>query len=123
MCTNYEENVVELVWLFCITIFMITKNTKSAFLRERKRNLTQYNLEEMKILNQMLLALFIVADFALLLFFTNNTFPWTALLGSGIGLSIIVLCWTGKKHTFFIASILVFTTLFSIVYNWQSIVH
>ena len=108
--------------LFCITIFLITKNTKSAFLRERKRNLTQYNLEEMKILNQMLLALFIVADFALFLFFTNNGFPWFALLGSGIGLSIIVLCWTGNKHTYFIASLLVFTTLFSIVYNWQSIV-
>ncbi|PZX03975.1 hypothetical protein C7437_105172 [Psychrobacillus insolitus] len=85
--------------------------------------MTQYNLEEMKILNQMLLALFIVADFALFLFFTNNAFPWFALLGSGIGLSIIVLCWTGNKHTYFIASLLVFTALFSIVYNWQSIVH
>lgn len=85
--------------------------------------MTQYNIEEMKMLNQVFFALFIVADFALCLFFYNNPFPWFALLGFGIGLAIIVLCWTGKKHTYFIASLLVFTIVFSIVYNWHSIVH
>jgi hypothetical protein len=84
---------------------------------------SQYNLEELKILNQVFLALFIVADFALGLFFYKNAFPWFALLGSGIGLAIIVLCWTGKKHTYFIASLLVCTVLFSLVYNWNAIVH
>lgn len=85
--------------------------------------MTQYNLEELKMLNQVFLALFIVADFALYLFFVHDTFPWFALLGFGIGLAIIVLCWTGKKHMQFIASMLVFTMLFSIVYNWHSIFH
>ena len=85
--------------------------------------MTQYNLEELKMLNQVFLALFIVADFALYLFFVHDTFPWFALLGFGIGLAIIVLCWTGKKHMQFIASLLVFTMLFSIVYNWHSIFH
>jgi len=84
---------------------------------------TQYNLEELKMLNQVFLALFIVADFALYLFFVHNTFPWFALLGFGIGLAIIVLCWTGKKYMQFIASLLVFTMLFSVVYNWHSIFH
>ncbi|MEK3952165.1 MULTISPECIES: hypothetical protein [Psychrobacillus] len=85
--------------------------------------MTQYNLEELRMLNQVLLALFIVADFALLLFFYNSPFPWFALLGSGIGLAIIVLCWTGRKHTIFIASLLTFSVLHTIVYNWSSIVH
>ncbi|MFJ7972109.1 hypothetical protein [Psychrobacillus sp. NPDC096389] len=85
--------------------------------------MTQYNLEELKMLNQVLFALFLVADFALFLFFTNNIFPWFALLGTGIGLAIIVLCWTEKKYTYFIATLLVFTAIFSIVYNWHSIVH
>lgn len=85
--------------------------------------MTQYNLEELKMLNQVFLALFIVADFALYLFFVHNTFPWFALLGFGIGLAIIVLCWTGKKYMQFIASLLVFTMLFSVVYNWHSIFH
>ncbi|QUG40170.1 hypothetical protein KD050_12700 [Psychrobacillus sp. INOP01] len=85
--------------------------------------MTQYNIEELRMLNQVLLALFIVADFALLLFFNNSPFPWFALLGSGIGLSIIVLCWTGRKHAIFIASLLVFSVFHTIIYNWSSIVH
>ncbi|QUG42988.1 hypothetical protein KD050_07045 [Psychrobacillus sp. INOP01] len=85
--------------------------------------MTQYNLEELKILNQFLFALFIVADFALFLHFNNTVFPWFALFGAGIGLSIIVACWTGKKYLCFIAALLVSTAVFSIVYNWQAIVH
>lgn len=85
--------------------------------------MTQYNLEELKLLNQFLFALFIVADFALFLHFTNNIFPWFALIGAAIGLSIIVGCWTGKKYILFIVALLVSTTIFSIVYNWQAIVH
>lgn len=85
--------------------------------------MTQYNLEELKLLNQVFFALFIVADFALFLFFYSNEFPWFSLLGAGIGLFIIVLCWTGKKYTYFLASLLVFTAVFSIVYNWHAIVH
>lgn len=83
--------------------------------------MSQYNLEELKILNQVLFALFIVADFALFLYFTSNTFPWFALLGAGIGLAIIVLCWTGTKHMYFIASLLVSSAVFSLVYNWTTI--
>lgn len=85
--------------------------------------MTQYNREELQILNQVFLALFLVADFALSLFFFQNTFPWFSLLGAGVGLAIIVLCWTGKKYTYFIASLLVCTLLFSLVYNWHSIIH
>lgn len=85
--------------------------------------MTQYNLEELKLLNQFLFALFIVADLSLGLFFFNNEFPWFALIGSGIGLAIIVLCWTGTKYMYFIASLLIFTILFSLVYNWHSIFH
>ena len=85
--------------------------------------MSQYNLEELKLLNQVILALFIVADLALGLFFYNNEFPWFALIGSSIGLSIIVLCWTGKKYIYFIAFFLVYTILFSLVYNWHSFFH
>jgi len=84
---------------------------------------TQYNIEELKLLNQVLFALFIVADFALFIDFANANFPWFALIGVGIGLAIIVACWTGRKYTAFIAALLVSTTLYSIVFNWQAIVH
>jgi len=85
--------------------------------------MTQYNIEELKLMNQVFLALFLVADFALFLYFANTTFPWFALAGAGVGLAIIVLCWSGKKYPYFIGSLLVATTLFSIVYNWQHIIH
>ena len=85
--------------------------------------MTQYNIEELKLLNQVLFALFIVADFALFINFTSTNFPWFALIGVGIGLSIIVACWTGRKYTGFIAALLLSTTLYSIVFNWQAIVH
>ena len=88
---------------------------------EKRISLTQYNLEELRMLNQVLLALFIVADFALSLFFYNSPFPYT-LLGSGISLAIIFLCWTGRK-TYFYSTLLVFSALHTIVYNWSSIVH
>ena len=85
--------------------------------------MTQYNLEELKLLNQFLFALFIVADFALFLHFHHTVFPWFVLIGAAIGLSIIVACWTEKKYTGFIVALLVSTALFSIVFNWESIVH
>ncbi|MEI4771449.1 hypothetical protein WAX74_17620 [Psychrobacillus sp. FJAT-51614] len=85
--------------------------------------MTQYNREELSLLNQVFFALFIVADFALFLYFHQSEYPWFSLLGAGIGLFIIVLCWSGKKYTYFLASLLVCTALFSLVYNWHAIVH
>lgn len=85
--------------------------------------MTQYNLDELKMLNQFLFALFIVADFALALYFYNNSFPWFTLLGAGIGLAIIVLCWTGKKYLLFISFLVAFTAIYSVIFNWSSIVH
>lgn len=86
-------------------------------------SMTNYNLEELRLLNQFLLALFIVADFALLLFFYQSPYPWFALLGSGIGIAIIVLCWTGRKYILFIVSILVFSIAHTLIYKWSEIIH
>lgn len=85
--------------------------------------MTQYNREELQMLNQCLFALFLVADFALLLFFKQSPYPWFALLGSGIGLAIIVLCWTGSKYILFIASLLVFSITHTLIYNWSEMIH
>lgn len=85
--------------------------------------MTKYNREELRMLNQCFLALFIVADFALLLFYYQSPYPWFALLGSGIGIAIIVFCWTGRKYTLFIASLLVFSIAHTLIYNWNEIIH
>ena len=75
------------------------------------------------MLNQCMLALFIVADFAFFLFLYQTPYPWFALLGSGIGIAIIVLCWTGRKYTLFIASMLVFSIAHTLFYKWNEIIH
>ena len=85
--------------------------------------MSNYNREELVLLNQILLALFLVADFALFLHFSNSSFPWFALLGAGIGLAIIVLCCAEKVQIYFIASLLVFTGFFLLIYNWHSLFH
>lgn len=85
--------------------------------------LTKYNREELEMLNQGLFALFLVADFALFLSYSNSEFPWFALLGSAVGLSIIVLCWVGKKYTIFISCLIVFAIVHTVFYNWSAIIH
>ncbi|KQL34675.1 hypothetical protein [Psychrobacillus sp. FJAT-21963] len=64
--------------------------------------MAQYHLEDENI-KLSLLGFMLVVDFALFFTFNNSVFPRFALLGSGIGLSIIVLCWTGKKYTYFLS--------------------
>jgi len=83
--------------------------------------LPQHNIEELKLLIQGMLGLFLAADFGFYLYLSHTHFPWFALLGAGIGLSIIVLCWSGRKYVLFIASLLVFTVVHTIYYNWNAI--
>lgn len=83
--------------------------------------MTEYVRGELRVLNQVLFALFFVANFSFFLFLSNSDFPWLTLVGAPIGLAIIVYCWSETKYMFFIASLLVFTLVWSIVYNWGSI--
>lgn len=80
--------------------------------------MTKYNDEELRLINQLLLALFLVANFAYFLFLNNPVFPWFALAGAAIGLSIIVFCWTGTKYLIFNISLLLSAIVFSLAYNW-----
>lgn len=83
--------------------------------------MTKYNEEEMRMINQLLLGIFIAADFGYFLLLNNSPFPWFALAGTGIGLIIIVSCWTGFKYWMFNLSLFLSTIIFSLVYNWHSI--
>lgn len=83
--------------------------------------MSQYSINELKIINQVMFGLFIAADFAFFLHLTNSSFPWFSLLGAGIGLAIIVLCWSGKKFSFFVSSLLTSTVVFTIAFSWSAI--
>lgn len=83
--------------------------------------MTKYNDEELRMINQLLLAIFLVGDFAYFLFLNNAVFPWFALAGASVGLAIIVLCWTGTKYLLFNISLVLATVVFSLAFNWGAI--
>jgi hypothetical protein len=83
--------------------------------------MTQHSNEELKLINQLLLAIFLVTDFGYFLFLNNNVFPWFALAGAAVGLAIIVYCWSGTKYWLFNTILLFSTLVFSVVYNFTSI--
>lgn len=83
--------------------------------------MTQYNKEELKMMGQLLLGIFLVGGFSSYLFLTVSPFPWVALIGASLGLIIIIFCWTNAKYWFLGLSLLLSTFVFSIVYNWGSI--
>lgn len=91
------------------------------FLLRQVNDMTKYNDEELRMLNQMLLGIFMVGDFAYFLFLNNAVFPWFALAGASLGLAIIVLCWSGTKYLLFTISLALSTVIFSLAYNWMVI--
>jgi hypothetical protein len=76
---------------------------------------------EIKMMNEILLAIFVVANYALFLQLSNVIFPWFALIGASIGLSIILLCWFGKRFLLFHTFLLAGTFIYSIAFNWGAI--
>lgn len=79
--------------------------------------MTKYNEEELRMMNQLLLGIFIAADFGYFLLLNNSPFPWLSFAGAALGLIIIVACWTGFKYWMFNLSLLLSTFVFSIAYN------
>ncbi|SER97676.1 hypothetical protein [Psychrobacillus sp. OK032] len=81
----------------------------------------QYVREEMRLLFQVLSGLFLVFGFSYFLRATNDQFPWLALIGSTVGLTIIVFVLSGKMYRAFLISLLVFSVIMSVIFNWYSI--
>lgn len=79
--------------------------------------MTEYIAEEMRMINQMLLGIFIAADFGYFLLLNHSSFPWLPFAGAALGLLIIVICWTGFKYWMFTLSLLLSTFVFSIAYT------
>ncbi|MDQ0221299.1 hypothetical protein ELQ35_09760 [Peribacillus cavernae] len=76
---------------------------------------------EMRSLNQLLLGLFIAANYACLLSLTAAAFPWLAYLGTAVGLSVILLCWLGKRSVLFITGLFAATFPYLLLFEWHTI--
>ncbi|PLR76225.1 hypothetical protein CU633_16975 [Bacillus sp. V3-13] len=83
--------------------------------------MTEHNKSEIRMMNQILFAIVLTANFGFYLSLDHAQFPWFTYMGASLGLSIILLCWAGKKFVLFITALLVSTTVFLIVYNWSAI--
>ncbi|SOC44452.1 hypothetical protein [Ureibacillus acetophenoni] len=82
--------------------------------------MNQYQREELNLISQSLLSILLISIFAYCISFISNTFPWQSLLGFGIGLSIIVICWIGRRSYVFISFLLLYTVVYSIAYNFSA---
>lgn len=83
--------------------------------------MSQYQREELRMINEVLLALFLIANYSLFLYLSNEEFPWYALVGASVGLSIIIYCWTETKYITFIITLMICTIAYSVIYNWGTI--
>ena len=63
--------------------------------------MSQYNKEELNLVIQAVIPLFIVAGLVIFLISSSGGFAWFMLLGVSFGLSIIILTWIGKKSSYF----------------------
>ena len=81
----------------------------------------QYNVEELKTLNQLLLAIFITADFSYYLNLHHNFEPWYTLGSVAIGLVLIVSSWSGTRYILFNITLILCAALLTLAYNWSSI--
>lgn len=75
--------------------------------------MSQYNKEELNLVLQAVIPLFIVAGLVVFLISSSVGFAWFTLLGVSIGLSIIILTWIGKKSSFFVASLLLVALVYT----------
>lgn len=79
--------------------------------------MSQYNKEELNLVIQALVPLGIIGGLAIFLIASNGGFSWFTLLGTSIGLAIIILTWVGRKASVFVASLLIGAVILTPLYN------
>jgi hypothetical protein len=74
---------------------------------------SQYYIEEFKIISQVFLPILLIGGLATFLIVFNDGYPWYTFIGAAIGLSIIIVSWTEKKYAIFITSLLMCAIIYS----------
>ncbi|RTQ93121.1 hypothetical protein [Lysinibacillus telephonicus] len=83
--------------------------------------MTEYNREELFLIIQMLAGITFTAGCAFSIETFYGTVPAFALIGSAVGLSIIIGCWLGAEHVAFMFTIIVTAVVFSIYFNFGTL--
>lgn len=79
--------------------------------------MTQYNREELSLILQVLAGITLTMGFAFAISAYNGAVPMFVLIGSAVGLAIIIGCWGGIKHLGFMVTIILISIVFAIYFN------
>lgn len=82
--------------------------------------MSKYSKDELNVVIQTLVPFSIIAWFAIFLISNTGGFPWFTLLGTSIGLSIIIFTLLGRKSIIIVASLLMGALVFTSFYNWSN---
>ena len=72
-----------------------------------------YSSDELKLIIQTFVPLLFVGVLATTLIIVNDGYPWYMMLGTALGISIIMISWTGKKYAVSLTSLLVCAVIYS----------
>ncbi|MEK9198598.1 hypothetical protein ACH0B5_16550 [Ureibacillus sp. 179-F W5.1 NHS] len=80
--------------------------------------MTEYNRDELLTIIQMLAGITLTVGYAFSIAHFHSTVPAFALIGSAVGLAIIVGCWLGLKHLTFMLTIILTSIIYAIYFNF-----
>jgi len=80
--------------------------------------MTQYNREELSLIFQVLAGITLTVGYAFTISVYNSFVPAFALIGSAVGLAIIIGCWIGIKHLGFMIAIIMTSIIFAMYFNF-----
>jgi energy-coupling factor transporter transmembrane protein EcfT len=83
--------------------------------------MTEYNREELSNIFQILAGILLVFGISTTILSFNGSVPAFALIGSAVGLAIIVGCWVGVRHVFFMVSMILMSFVLSIYFNFGAL--
>ncbi|HWK22366.1 MAG TPA: hypothetical protein VNS08_04960 [Ureibacillus sp.] len=83
--------------------------------------MTQYNREELSLVFQLLAGITFIMGIAFTLSAYFGEVSGIVLIGSAVGLAIIIGCWVGIKHLGFMLSIIMASIVFTTYFNFGAL--
>ncbi|MEK9198592.1 hypothetical protein ACH0B5_16000 [Ureibacillus sp. 179-F W5.1 NHS] len=80
--------------------------------------MTEYNRDELVTILQVLAGITLTVGYAFTINVYNSSVPAFALIGSAVGLAIIIGCWIGLKHLGFMLTMIFTSIVFAIYFNF-----
>ncbi|WP_160723103.1 hypothetical protein [Bacillus sp. USDA818B3_A] len=78
---------------------------------------------ELSSLSELLFSILLTSTIGLFCYKFSDPFPWLTFIGFPLGIALMVACWEDKKYSWsiFITGILFSGFVWSIFYNWSSL--